>query len=87
MLYLTVDEQLVATFELGDELRESSKALVAYCKQQGLETTMLTGDISNKSEEVASFTGIEHVVKGVSPEQKLAHIQALTTDRASNDDR
>ena len=40
-------------------------------------TTMLTGDISNKSEEVANQLHIENVVKGVSPQQKLAYIQGL----------
>ena len=77
LLYLTVDDKLVATFELGDEVRESSQSLINFCKQRNWEITMLTGDISNKSEEVALQLGIKNVVKGVSPQEKLAHIQKL----------
>jgi Cu2+-exporting ATPase len=77
LLYLTVDGALIATFELGDEVRESSSDLVNYCHKQKWNTTLLTGDISNKSEEVAKQLGIENVEKGVNPQQKLAYIKML----------
>ena len=77
LIYLTVDQQLIATFELGDEIRESAKDLVDFCHRNNLETTMLTGDISDKSEQVAKQLNIQNVVKGVSPQQKLAHIETL----------
>ncbi|WP_298943003.1 heavy metal translocating P-type ATPase [uncultured Psychromonas sp.] len=77
LIYLTVNQQLAATFELGDEIRESAMDLVRFCHKNNLETTMLTGDISDKSEEVAKQLNIKNVVKGVSPQQKLAHIEML----------
>ena len=77
LIYLTLDTELVATFELGDQIRESAAELINFCRQKHLHTSMLTGDISNKSEEVAHQLGIEHVIKGVSPQQKLAYIQEL----------
>ena len=77
LIYLTIDNKLAAIFELGDKVRESAFELVDFCKKKGLMTTMLTGDISNKSEEVANQLHIENVVKGVSPQQKLAYIQEL----------
>jgi len=77
VLYLTINDELVATFELGDEIRQSAQSLVDFCKQKKWDITLLTGDISNKSEEVAQLLGINNVVKGVSPQQKLAHIKTL----------
>jgi Cu2+-exporting ATPase len=77
LIYLTIDNQLVAIFELGDEIRESAHDLVSFCLHKKLKTTLLTGDISNKSEQVAKQLEIEQVVKGVSPQQKLAYIQQL----------
>lgn len=77
LIYLSIDDKLVAIFELGDKVRESAFELVNFCKQKGLMTTMLTGDISNKSEEVANQLHIDNVVKGVSPQQKLAYIRKL----------
>lgn len=77
LIYLSIDNKLAAIFELGDKVRESAFELVDFCKQKGLMTTMLTGDVSNKSEEVANQLHINNVVKGVSPQQKLAYIQKL----------
>lgn len=77
LIYLTIDNVLAATFELGDNIRSSSEKLVSFFQKNNFETTMLTGDISNKSEEVAKQLGISNVVKGVSPQQKLAHIELL----------
>ncbi|TEW53695.1 cadmium-translocating P-type ATPase [Psychromonas sp. RZ22] len=76
-IYLTVDEQLIAIFELGDEIRSTAAALTDFCQLKKLKTTMLTGDISNKSEEVAKQLNIETVIKGVNPQQKLTYIQEL----------
>ena len=77
LLYLTVDDELVATFELGDQIRRSAQSLIDFCKKRNWDITLLTGDMSHKSEEVAQQLGINNVVKGVSPQQKLAHIQKL----------
>jgi Cu2+-exporting ATPase len=77
LIYLTIDDQLVAIFELGDQIRESAADLISFCQDKKFKTTLLTGDISNKSEQVAKQLGIETIVKGVSPQQKLAYIQQL----------
>jgi len=75
LLYLTIDSVLVATFELGDELRETAAEMVNLCHRKGWKSTILTGDISNKSEDVAAQLNIKNVVKGVTPQQKLAYIK------------
>lgn len=77
LLYLTIDDQLAATFELGDSTRPTACSTVRYFKQQQIQTSMLTGDISNKSEQVAKQLDIDNVIKGVTPQQKLLHIQQL----------
>lgn len=77
VIYLTLDGQLIASFELGDTLRKSAPTISQYCQQSNIETTLLTGDISAKSEEVATLLKLDHVTKGVTPEGKLAHLKAL----------
>lgn len=79
LVYLTLNEQLIASFELGDRLRKSAKDISDYCKDNKIETTLLSGDISEKSEDVASYLGINNVIKGVTPEGKLRHLQTLQT--------
>lgn len=77
VIYLTLDGKLIASFELGDTLRKSATDISQYCQQQNIETTLLTGDISAKSEEVAAQLQLTSVTKGVTPEGKLAHLQTL----------
>ncbi|WP_369434208.1 heavy metal translocating P-type ATPase [Psychromonas sp. MME1] len=75
VIYLTQGSQLLAAFELGDKLRESATEISDYCHNEKIETTLLTGDISLKSEEVAELLHINHVIKGVTPQGKLHHLQ------------
>jgi Cu2+-exporting ATPase len=77
VIYLTLDGKLIASFELGDTLRKSATDMSQYCQQHNIETTLLTGDISAKSEEVAAQLLLTSVTKGVTPEGKLAHLQIL----------
>ena len=64
IIYLTLDEQLLAAFELGDELRSSAKQMLTYCQQHNIKSTMLTGDHSLKCEEVCELLNIDHLQKG-----------------------
>jgi len=77
VIYLTLSGRLVASFELGDTLRESAQQITHYCHDNHLESTLLTGDISAKSEQVASQLQITNVSKGVTPAGKLAHLRNL----------
>jgi len=77
VIYLTLNNQLLATFELGDTLRKSAHDISHYCQSNKIETTLLTGDISAKSEEVATLLGLDNVSKGVTPQGKLKHLQEI----------
>ena len=77
VIFLTLDNTLIACFELGDTLRESAYKVSQYCHKNGIQTTLLTGDISAKSEEVAAQLKLDNVIKGVTPEGKLAHLQTI----------
>jgi Cu2+-exporting ATPase len=77
IIYLTLDGQLIATFELGDELRASANEIINYCHLNKIKSTMLTGDISLKSEEICDLLEINNLLKGVTPEGKLLHLQKL----------
>ncbi|MCP4321525.1 MAG: cadmium-translocating P-type ATPase [Alteromonadales bacterium] len=77
VIYLTLADELIATFELGDTLRKSASDISNYCQNNSIETTLLTGDISAKSEEVATLLGLNNVSKGVTPQGKLQHLQLI----------
>ena len=77
VIYLTLENELIACFELGDTLRESAQTISRYCRKNKIETTLLTGDISTKSEQVATQLQFTNIIKGVTPEGKLTHLRAL----------
>ncbi|QNF13740.1 cadmium-translocating P-type ATPase [Aeromonas jandaei] len=75
-IYLADEQQLLARFELDDTLRPDAKALIEAFKAAGLQTTILTGDSSAQADEIARTLGVDELVKGVTPDGKLAYLKA-----------
>ncbi|MBL0591817.1 MULTISPECIES: heavy metal translocating P-type ATPase [Aeromonas] len=75
-IYLADEQQVLARFNLEDTLRPDARALIAAFKAAGLQTTVLTGDSSLQAEEIARELGVDELVKGVSPDGKLAYLKA-----------
>ncbi|WAG07896.1 heavy metal translocating P-type ATPase [Aeromonas jandaei] len=75
-IYLADEQQLLARFELDDTLRPDAKALIEAFKAAGLQTTILTGDSSPQADEIARTLGVVELVKGVTPDGKLAYLKA-----------
>ncbi|MFZ2825458.1 heavy metal translocating P-type ATPase [Hydrogenophaga sp.] len=67
----------LASFELQEGLRDDAQAAVAALRSMGLATWLLSGDRESAAREVAQAVGVEHVIAGASPEQKLAEVVAL----------
>ncbi|PJG59223.1 heavy metal translocating P-type ATPase [Aeromonas cavernicola] len=74
-IYLADDSQLLACFELEDTLRPDAQVLIASFKAAGLTTTILTGDGSGQADEIARILGVDELVKGVTPDGKLAYLK------------
>ncbi|MEH8160889.1 heavy metal translocating P-type ATPase [Aeromonas veronii] len=75
-IYLADEQQVLARFNLEDTLRPDARALIAAFKAAGLHTTVLTGDSSLQADEIARKLGVDELVKGVSPDGKLAYLKA-----------
>jgi Cu+-exporting ATPase len=72
-----VDGRPAAVFAVGDFLRPGSAEAVAALGRLGLATALLTGDHETAARHVAREVGIDTVVAGVSPEEKLAEVDRL----------
>ncbi|HEA3125510.1 heavy metal translocating P-type ATPase [Aeromonas veronii] len=75
-IYLADEQKVLARFNLEDTLRPDARALIAAFKAAGLQTTVLTGDSSLQADEIARELGVDELVKGVSPDGKLAYLKA-----------
>lgn len=75
-LLLASATQPLAWFKLNDSLRSSAQPLINGLKQRGLKISLLTGDPSPSGPRVAEQLGIDDVRIGMTPEGKLATVQA-----------
>ncbi|HDX8339361.1 TPA: cadmium-translocating P-type ATPase [Aeromonas dhakensis] len=75
VIYLADEGRALARFLLTDTLRPDAKALIQAFKAAGLKTTILTGDSSAQADEVARELGVDELVKGVTPDGKLAYLK------------
>ncbi|MBI4626868.1 MAG: cation-translocating P-type ATPase [Verrucomicrobia bacterium] len=72
-----IGRELVGRLLLKDQIRAESRAVLAELKAMGIRTVMLTGDRTHAAEAVAKDLGLDEVRAGLSPEDKVAAIQAL----------
>ncbi|MDX7759049.1 heavy metal translocating P-type ATPase [Aeromonas hydrophila] len=75
VIYLADEDRALARFLLTDTLRPDAKSLIQAFKAAGLKTTILTGDSSAQADEVARELGVDELVKGVTPDGKLAYLK------------
>ncbi|MGE6168704.1 heavy metal translocating P-type ATPase [Aeromonas media] len=75
-IYLADETGPLARFTLTDTVRADAGALIQAFKAAGLQTTILTGDSSPQADTVARELGVDELVKGVTPDGKLAYLKA-----------
>ena len=71
------DELPLAWIGLDDRTRPEAAAVIAAAKAAGLEVELLTGDSSPQGALLARSLGIDRVMTGQAPDQKMARVQAL----------
>lgn len=67
----------LATFDFKEGIREDARQAVAALKNLGLETWLLSGDRDAAAQWVGKAVGVDHVIAGATPEQKLVEVIAL----------
>ena len=76
-VYAAVDGKLVAVLAVADAPRPNSRDAVSALGQLGLTVAMVTGDSRATAEAVAHQVGIDRVIAGVLPDQKVSEIKRL----------
>ena len=76
--YMTINGEPAGVIVLADQMRPDAPALVAYLRDQGVETIeMLTGDGESTAREIGAQAGISDVRYSLRPEQKVALVHDL----------
>jgi Cu+-exporting ATPase len=71
---VAVDGEVAGILGIADTVKEGSAEAVASLRELGLAATLVTGDSRAAAEAVAAEVGIDEVVAGALPEEKVAEI-------------
>ena len=74
--------QALACFYFNDKVRDTAKPMLDLLKTLGIESVMLTGDPSPQALVMAESLGIKSAYNGLSPTDKVNHIQQLQAQNA-----
>lgn len=75
-IWLAEDGLPIARFVLEDSLRPEAASLVHTLQAAQVSVTLLTGDSSAQAALVAKQLGVDELVQGASPDDKLAYLKA-----------
>ncbi len=73
----SIDGTAVAVFSVADVIKPTSAEAVGQLRSLGLTVVLLTGDNETVARSVAEAVGIDEVIAGVLPADKVSHIAAL----------
>jgi P-type Cu2+ transporter len=76
------ENEPLAWVGLDDRTRAEAPAVVDAARDGGMQVELLTGDSSPQGPLLARSLGIDRVASGLTPQQKMAHVQALQGEGA-----
>lgn len=79
-VYLADNEQLLAVFEIEDDIRKGALSTVNWLKVQGKTLHLVSGDRETPVSWLATKLGIERYISSASPADKLSEIESLQRD-------
>ncbi len=77
-IFLTENDQLLASVEISDELKTEASATIDFLKSNGITPVILSGDRREKTAEVAQKLGISRYYAQQLPAEKLQIVEALS---------
>lgn len=75
--HFSIDNKLLATFELEDRLRDDAISTIEYFKKQNIKTILCSGDNEYTVAKIAKELGVDHYNASMTPVLKADYIQSL----------
>ena len=77
ILYLKVNEDVIGSILLSDEIKPDAKRTIQQLKKLGIKTKMFTGDKREIAESIAKQVGIDEVKSQMLPQNKYAELEKV----------
>ena len=84
VLYLNINEQVVGSIVLSDEIKPKTKETMERLHKLGIKTKMFTGDKKEIAEEIAKQVGIQAVKAEMLPQDKYNELDKIIEQREEN---
>jgi Cu+-exporting ATPase len=79
-MFVAVDGKAAGLVAVADPIKQSSASAIEQLHAEGVRIVMLTGDSETTARAVAGKLGIDEVLAGVLPEQKVEKVKALQAE-------
>jgi P-type Cu+ transporter len=76
-IFVAIEGKLAGLIAVADTIKPTSVEAVERLKKMGIDVVMITGDNEWTARAIASQAGIDHVIAGVLPQDKAAHVKSL----------
>ncbi|MGP1678284.1 MAG: heavy metal translocating P-type ATPase [Burkholderiales bacterium] len=80
VMFVAVDGKPAGLIGVADPVKETTAEAIRQLHEEGLQIVMLTGDSQATADAVAKTLGIDRVIAGVLPEQKVELIKKLQAE-------
>lgn len=84
VLYLKVENKIIANLIITDEIKEDAKSTVKQLKNMGIKTSMFTGDKKDIGTIIANKVGIDEVKTDMLPQDKYNELEKILDNNKSN---
>jgi len=82
VIYIAIDRQYTGYLIIADVLKEQTAHALKELKEMGISRTiMLTGDVKQTAEKIASRLAIDEVQSELLPEDKVLRVEALLQEK------
>ncbi|HEY6901981.1 MAG TPA: cation-translocating P-type ATPase, partial [Puia sp.] len=79
-VYIVRNQHLLGWIDVRDTLRPEAAGIIQWLHGKGIHTVLLSGDRQAACQSVAATLGIQEVLAGQSPEQKLEQVTRLNNE-------
>lgn len=78
VIYVAVDKKFCGSIIISDEIKQDAKEGISLIKKTGIKSVfMLTGDVKNTAEKIASDLGIDRVSAELLPDDKVCELEKI----------